>query len=263
MTLNSETGVGQVKQLLQSYHSLFNRYSDEIFGPHRQTRLDSLRTQLQRKEPSITSYVLQIVGDGTVVVGSFGIRQKISHSDLLATAVMGGNNELTHNFHDYKAPVNQLINRALGNIDDGLWPPKGLQPVLVMRDEVLMQRCSDLLQSPGKFDRVVREATIILEDRLRNKIPHERLSALIPDSGKQTGDNLVNTLLSASSPILSISTDQRERLAFQKIMLGVFAYLRNPFHHQIDETTEWSWSWSVVGFIDHLLYELESCEELE
>jgi hypothetical protein len=89
------------------------------------------------------------------------------------------------------------------------------------------------------------------------------LTTLIPDSAKQTGENLVNVLLNASTPILSVSTDQREQAAFQKIMLGVFAYLRNPFHHQIDDTTEWSWSWSIVGFIDHLLHELNNPEELK
>lgn len=104
---------------------------------------------------------------------------------------------------------------------------------------------------------------MVLEDRLRNRISHDRLTELIPDSAKQTGDNLVNTLLAPAKPVLSINTDTRERAAFHKIMVGAFAYLRNPFHHRLSDTTEWSWSWSIVGLIDHLLHELDSCEELK
>ncbi len=258
MTVN----VSEVKAILQSWLDMFTQYSDEIFGASQRAKLDELRTQLQRMEPAVTSYILQINGDGLVVTGSFGVRQTIAHRNLLATAVAGGNNQIRINFADYKAPVISILNRALGSIEAGLWPPKTPQPVLTIRDAELMKRCSDLLLAPGHFDRVVREATLILEDRLRKKVSHERLSALIPDSARQTGENLVNTLLSPGTPVLSISTDQRERAAFQRIMLGVFAYLRNPSHHQIDDTTEWSWSWSIVGFVDHLLYELEHCEVL-
>ncbi len=158
-----------------------------------------MRVELQRMEPRVTHYLLQINGDGVLVTGGFGTRQQIAHRDLLGLAILGGNNELPHNFGDYNYGVTALLNRALGRINDGLWPPINPQPILAINDAVLQQRCLDLLQAPEKFDRVVREATLMLEDRLRNKIPHERLSVLIPDSTKQTGENLVNTLLSPRS----------------------------------------------------------------
>lgn len=263
MSSNSILEIAEIKKKLESCLNLFGQYSTEVFGAHDQVKLDQIRVRLQRMEPEITNYLIQINGDGVIVVGDFGLRQRVAHRDLLGLAVIGGNNELRHNFGDFDDLVKALINRALGRIDAGLWPPTSLQPVLTINDAILKKRCLDLLRAPGAFDRVVREATLILEDRLRNRISHDRLSALIPDSAKQTGENLVNTLLNPGAPILSISTDTRERASFHRIMLGVFAYLRNPFHHHIDDTTDWSWSWSIVGFIDHLLYELDNCDELK
>lgn len=258
---NANIDVAEVKRKLESYLELFSQYAAEVFGDHDHAKLDQMRVRLQRMEPEVTNYLIQINGDGVIVMGNFGVRQQVAHRDLLGLAVIGGNNELTHNFID--DPVKAVLNRALGRIDAGLWPPTHPQPVLTIHDAILKERCSDLLQAPGAFDRVVREATIILEDRLRTRISHDRLAALIPDSAKQTGDNLVNTLLNPASPILSISTDQHERAAFQRIMFGVFAYLRNPFHHHIDDDIDWSWSWSIVGFIDHLLNEVANCQELK
>jgi hypothetical protein len=263
MSLSGTPDVAEIKALLEAFLDLFNKYSAEIFGNRERKKLDEMRKQLQRMEPRVTSYLLQINGDGAIVLGSFGVRQQIAHRDLLITALLGGNNELKHNFADYNDCVTSFLNRALGRIDTGLWPSKEPSPILIINDQVLKDRCLDLLQSPGKFDRVVREATLILEDRLRTRVSHDRLTALIPESAKQTAENLVNSLLSPNTTVLSVSTDQKERAAFHRIMLGVFAYLRNPFHHQINDTIDWSWSWSIIGFIDHLLNEIEKCEELK
>ena len=158
-----------------------------------------------------------------------------------------------------KAPVTMLLNGVLGTLEAGLWPPKEPTPVLVIKDAELRSRCSDLLRAPGNYDRVVREATTILEDHLRNKPPHDILAQLIPNAADQTGENLVNKLLSPDNPVLVISSDRHKKIAFYRIMLGVFSYLRNPYHHQLDASTKWSWAWSTVGFIDRLLTDIESC----
>ncbi len=151
------------------------------------------------------------------------------------------------------------MNKAIGTIEAGLWPPKELAPVLVIKDDELRSRCSDLLKAPGNYDRVIREATTVLENRLRNKPPHELLARLIPNAADQIGDNLVNNLLSPNNPVLVISSEKQKQLAFYRIMLGVVSYLRNPYHHSIDPYTEWSWAWSTVGFIDRLLSDIEIC----
>ncbi len=121
----------QIRLQLQSFLDLFNQYSAEIFGNHDRATLDELRNQLQQTAPLITSYFLKIIGDGVIYTGSFGIRQQIAHRDLLFTALMGGNNEETFNFTDFKAPVTSILNQALGKIDGGLWPPKEPKLTLV------------------------------------------------------------------------------------------------------------------------------------
>lgn len=250
----------EIKEALLSFLEMFNNYAKEIFNEDKHPdRLNSFRTKLQLQEPKITKHILDILGDGTVVVGSFGYRAAIAHKDLLATSLLGGNNELPHNFRDYNDPITSLINRAIGALEAGLWPPKEPRPILIIRDNELRDRCSDLLSAPGNYDRVIREATTVLENRIRNKCPHDLLSRLIPQSSDQTGENLINKLFSPDNPVLSVSSEKAKRLALYRILLGAFSYLRNPYHHNLDPNTEWSWAWSIVGLVDRLLADVESC----
>jgi hypothetical protein len=249
----------QMEAELGAFLNTFEEYAAEVFGNHQWERLNTLRSSLQKQEPLVTRYILEVLGDGVVELASFGRRDRVKHRDLLATALMGGNNELTHNFADFSAPVTMLLNRALGILEKGLWSPRGPDPVLVIKDEQLRSRCSDLLSSPGLYDRVIREATTVLESRIRSKCPAERLAALIPNEADRTGENLVNHLFNPEHPVLVISDEKGKRIAFHRMLLGVFSYLRNRYHHNIDSSTEWSWAWSTVGFIDRLLAEVEGC----
>ena len=257
--MNEQSNAEHMKDALESFRDMFKKYDKEVFGDHRRGRLDKFRTQLQQQETQVTKYILDILGDATLTLGSFGQIVTLSRRDLLSTALLGGNNELTWNFGDYSAPVMATLNGALGALKAGLWPPKEPTPILVIKDDELRERCSDLLNSPGNYDRVIREATTILENRMRNKCPYETLSRLIPQSTDQSGDNLVNKLFAPDDPVLSISSEKKKRIAFHRILLGIVSYLRNPYHHRIDPNTEWSWAWSTVGFVDRLLADIESC----
>ena len=55
-----------------------------------------------------------------------------------------------------------------------------------------------------------------------------------------------------------ISDDKMKREAFLKMTRGIFAYWRNPFHHTLNDRTELSLAWSVVGVIDSLLAEIDA-----
>jgi len=257
--MDGQANAEQVKVVLESFRDKFKEYGEEVCGDHRRDRLDELRSGLQQQAPQVTEYILDILGDCTLAFGPFGVRYEVTRRALLSTALLGGNNELPHNFRDFSAAVLSDLNQALGAIEAGLWPPKEPMPVLVIKDGELRKRCSDLLRSPNNYDRVIREATTILEDRMRNKCPHEILSSLIPNSNDQIGENLVNKLFPPDHSVLSISSDKHKRIAFYKILLGTFAYLRHPYHHRLDPNTEWSWAWSAVGFIDRLLADIDSC----
>lgn len=256
--------ITEIKKTLESFLKLFDEYKDEIISERPQrNRLDELRKELQIKEPQITRHILNILGNGSIVIRSYGSQATIPYADLLATALMGGNNELRHNFGDFHAPVTSTLTRAVGKIEAGLWPPKEAKPILIINDKELRDRCSDLLSAPNNYDRVIREATTILEDRIRNKCPHDVLSRLIPQSADQSGEILVNKMFSPDNPILSISNEKRNRAAFHKILIGVFSHLRNPYHHRLDPSVEWSWAWSTVGLIDRLLADVEGCSVIE
>lgn len=259
--MNEQFDLQEIKDILKSFLQTFNKYSDEIFGERRRNRLDDLRTKLQYQEPRVTKLLLDIVGAHKI--SGFGFKGSVALRDVLPSALMGGNNELTHNFYDYKAPVLSVLNRALGIIDSGLWPSKEPKPILIVRDNELRDRCSDLLSAPGAYDRVIREATTVLENRIRSKPSRETLSRLIPNAGDQIGENLVNKLCNPDNPILVISDEKAKRVSFHKILVGIFSYLRNPYHHQIDSATEWSWAWSSIGFIDNILDAIDHCNVTE
>ncbi|MBM3941868.1 MAG: hypothetical protein FJ316_02880 [SAR202 cluster bacterium] len=135
----------------------------------------------------------------------------------------------------------------------------GTQNDILGKAEELRKRCADLLNAPGNYDRVVREATTILESRIRSRPPIEVLAKAIPNSSERQGENLVNKLTNPDNPMLSISSDKAVRIAFRNMLVGVVSYLRNPYHHRLDDTTEWSWTWSTVGLIDKLLTDIGNC----
>jgi len=132
-------------------------------------------------------------------------------------------------------------------------------PVLMIKDDELRTRTSDLLSAPGYYDRVLREATTILEHRIRSKVPFEDLAKLIPNAAEQTGDTLVNKLFNAREPFV-VCGDRHQQAGVFRILGGVLGYLRNPSHHSIDDDTAWSWAWSVVGLVDQLLDVIDSAE---
>ncbi len=257
--MDAQSHIKHVKDALESFLEMFDQYAKEVYGDHRHDRLDTLRTNLQRQAPEATNYLLEILGDAIFAFGSGWQRSTISLRDLLAASSLGGNNEMPHNFQNYEALATSALNKAIGAIEAGLWPPKDLTPVLIIKDDELRSRCFDLLQAPDNYDRVIREATTVLENRLRSKPPHALLAQLIPNAADQMGNNLVNKLLSPNNPVLVISSEKPKQLAFHQIMLGAVSYLRNPYHHSLDPYTEWSWAWSTVGFIDRLLSDIEIC----
>ena len=242
---------------LYSYLDLIKKYEDAIDKKLNHNVIDKLRIQLQREAPRITDYLVKIVGDFDMPHHTW--IPNLSVSELLFSALLSTDYEMDTNIIEYLTVITSILNTAIGTVEAGLWPRKEVSPVLIIKDEELKGRCSDLLAAQKHYDRVFREATTILEDRIRNSCPHDVLSQLIPNSADQTGENLVNKIFAPKSPVLSISSDEKKRLVFYKILLGVFAYFRNPFHHSIDSETEWSWAWSVVGLVDILLTDIKSC----
>jgi len=86
-------------------------------------------------------------------------------------------------------------------------------------DEELRARCADLLSAPGKFDRVVNQATLVLEDRIRAKTGR---------GNDRIGVQLVNEVLKTNldETILKVSDDPGEHEGFCHICRGVMGAFR-------------------------------------
>lgn len=113
-------------------------------------------------------------------------------------------------------------------------------------DPALHARCSDLLSAPGNFDRVINQATLILEDRIRQKAAA---------SNQLSGVQLVNELVKAkvADSTLVISTDDDEQRGFADIFRGIMTAFRNPTHHRISDRLTRDEAFKVCLFVDELL----------
>ncbi|HAV15190.1 MAG TPA: TIGR02391 family protein [Candidatus Pacebacteria bacterium] len=124
-----------------------------------------------------------------------------------------------------------------------------------VHDKELRGRCLDLLQASSKFDRVINQATQVLEDRIRTK------------SGLQehlVGEALVNKVLNPdlSKTVINISSDADEHQGFCNICRGMMGTFRNPSHHHLTDTITREEAFKVCAFVDTLLSILERAKNV-
>jgi uncharacterized protein (TIGR02391 family) len=115
-----------------------------------------------------------------------------------------------------------------------------------IQDDEMRRRCADLLSAPGSFDRVINQATVVLEDRIRKKAGVD---------ASLTGAQLVNKVLSSdlARSVLKLSEDEGEHRGFCDICRGLMAAFRNPTHHQVSERFSREEALKVCAFIDNVL----------
>lgn len=116
----------------------------------------------------------------------------------------------------------------------------------LIHDPELKDRCEDLILASSKFDRPINQATLVLEDRIRNKAqPVRRL----------VGVDLVNYTFKGdlSKTILKVSDNPDEQDGFTNILRGVMLAFRNLTHHHITNKFSREEALRVCGFIDVLL----------
>jgi hypothetical protein len=112
----------------------------------------------------------------------------------------------------------------------------------LLEDNELRSRCSDLLRAKGNFDRVFREATTVLDDRLK------KLSGI-----RANPSELAARVLHPRSAILRVSQDQDEQEGFFLIVKGLFQTFRNPVHHELSDKFTVQDALRFCGFVDSLL----------
>lgn len=123
--------------------------------------------------------------------------------------------------------------------------PMALATEYLIEDEELYDRCHDLIKAPKNFDRVLREATTVLEDRIR------RLSGL----KKMKGVNLVGKALNPdpTKAVLKVSDKKFEQEGFFNICKGLMLSFRDTTHHELSDKFTKQDALKFCGFIDSLL----------
>jgi hypothetical protein len=116
----------------------------------------------------------------------------------------------------------------------------------LLSDAELRGRCKDLLQKGRHLDRVLREATTVLENRIK------RTAGL---KGSILPEQLVNVALNAdpSKAILLMSDESNEQAGFRSICRGIVLAFRHRAHHNIDDGVTPQDALKFCGFIDVLL----------
>jgi len=248
-----EGDLANYKGTLEEFLGKYIYYADYVksYQPSRQSA--ELRAWLQRKT-TLVNRIIDQVHDKAEYID----KNEIYDFYETLTYTLGEGADKKEDWNDAKAHIIRIINEGIGNIENNTVPSKEIEPIIPINDESLRKRCLDLLKAPGSFDRVINQATQVLEARLRDSLPYEKLCEVIPEAREHVGEPLANKLLSPNKPVIVISDKQIERAAFHKMVVGVIAYLRNPSHHSLDDKTEWTLAWSVVGIIDSLLSQLEN-----
>lgn len=119
-----------------------------------------------------------------------------------------------------------------------------------IHDHELRERCGDLIVGAGPFDRVINQATLVLEDRIRNRAGLDRTLV---------GPNLVNAAIKAepTESLIVFSDIRSEQEGYANIIRGLMQALRNETHHTLVDTFSREDALSICGFIDRILRLIE------
>jgi hypothetical protein len=123
----------------------------------------------------------------------------------------------------------------------------------IIQDDELRDRCADLIKRPRNHDRVFREATTVLEHRIRS------LSAITQRMNPQA---LIGKAIAPdpTRAILVVSNEPSEQEGFYKICAGIEAAFRNRTHHEVSNRLTRNDAIKFCGFIDSLLLVLVNAE---
>lgn len=124
--------------------------------------------------------------------------------------------------------------------------PFGAAVDSLIRDDELKSRCKDLLRSRKHLDRAFREATTVLENRIKAK--GNITKPMKPE-------DLVNLVLNPdlSKAIVIISGEGSEQTGFHHLCKGITLTFRHKVHHNLDDEVTREDALKFCGFIDVLL----------
>lgn len=116
-------------------------------------------------------------------------------------------------------------------------------PSLVADDE-LRRRCEDLLVAEAHYDRVIREACVILENRVRTAARADK---------NMIGTSLMEQAFSPKKGPLRLSDHDQEQLGAMQIYRGIMAFFRNAAGHNLIDSYDQEDALRFVVLVDLLL----------
>ncbi|OLC59757.1 MAG: TIGR02391 family protein [Ktedonobacter sp. 13_1_40CM_4_52_4] len=119
----------------------------------------------------------------------------------------------------------------------------------LIADNELRQRCEDLLTAEEHYDRVIREACVILENRVRTAIGANK---------DVVGTGLMEMAFGPKGGQLKFSAIDQEQRGVMELYRGVMAFFRNTTGHHIIDTYAQDDALRFVVWIDLLLTMLKT-----
>jgi hypothetical protein len=120
----------------------------------------------------------------------------------------------------------------------------------LINDQELYGRCKDLFRAKRHFDRVIREATTLLDDRLKTKSGIHYLSP----------ENLVGRAINPDpdKTVIEVSSNAAEQTGFHNICKGIMLAFRNRAHHSLSDSFTREDALKFCGFLDIVLGMIDS-----
>lgn len=151
-------------------------------------------------------------------------------------------------------PILEYINNTfIDNADEAIEKVGALYNAI--EDLELQKRCGDiLLVATGAFDRVINQATQILEDRIKKKANLQNTNLIgLPLVSKSIHSKIEHT-------ILKFSDDNNVQESYAELFKGIIGTYRNSTHHGLEYECTREDALKFCAYIDFLLKELDKSE---
>ena len=110
-----------IEEIKSDLEGFSYQYSNYVVARDSDPESIFILIELEKQEPKITDHIVNILGEENITYGSSITRQTLSRRNLISDALLDSQGNLDE-------LVFSNLNRAIGAIDDGLWPPRKTIP---------------------------------------------------------------------------------------------------------------------------------------